>query len=266
MFEIICLWLVGEGGLLQDPKCRLAVCVCAHVCSGVQHPRPVSVGKSPLLLTVCLDTVYLCSDCRSRSGLCGLMYSSCSLVYLSSPAALSFFLSFSFSHSLPFTVCYSLSPHSSHTHTQTLTAHRGIRAPEHSCAYSHSSTHTCITHSVALRDIWLTISQTTTICQVSTQLLIQARSHKVWVLSSKWVVMIFLGTFKKMTCCKWHLWHATFHWSTVNEEDNWNFRQLLPLFLTPTRVNTCLQRCTYLRLNAHNCQIHSGMAQLLLQM
>ncbi|CAB1458328.1 unnamed protein product [Pleuronectes platessa] len=33
--------------------------------------RPASIGKFPQPLTVCSDTVYLCSDCGSQSGLCG---------------------------------------------------------------------------------------------------------------------------------------------------------------------------------------------------
>ena len=109
-------------------KHRLTVCVCIQVCSGVQHPWPASIGKS-LLLTVCLDTVYLCSDCRSRSGLCAPMYSSCSfsLPLLSSPPLLlSPSLSFLF---LSFAVCSSLSPTAArHTNTHSTQRYTSTRA------------------------------------------------------------------------------------------------------------------------------------------
>ena len=124
---MICLW-------------ELSGCVCVCVCSGVQHPRPASIGKSPLLLTVCLDTLYLCSDYRSRLGLRAPMYSSCSfsLPILCSPTALFCFLSFSSSSSSSSTSSSSLfcclflsESHSRHTHKHS----------QHTEVYEHRSIH-----------------------------------------------------------------------------------------------------------------------------
>lgn len=125
----------------------IAGSLCVFICVQ-QHPGSASIGKSPLLLTVCLDTVYLCSDCRSQSGLRTLMYSSCSfsLPLLPSPAALTFFLFFSFSLFL-FYCLFISEPQSSQTHSQHTEVYK------HQSIHAHSSTHTCITHSAALRDI-----------------------------------------------------------------------------------------------------------------
>lgn len=126
---IICLcfvvWLLA--GLEVQAHC---LCVCIHVCSGVRHPWPASIGKSLLPLTVCLDTVYLCSDCRSRSGLCAPMYSSCSFSLPLVPyRSLSSFLSLFLPLSLPSTVCSSLSPTAArHTNTQSTQRYTSTRA------------------------------------------------------------------------------------------------------------------------------------------
>lgn len=152
MFFLQNIRMCGDSFGLIVIGCRIVKCellMSEYSCVfRYPHPCSASIGKSAPLLNVCLDTVYPCSDCRSRSGRCAPMYSSCSfsLPLLSSPTALSFFLFFSL------LLFYHLRV-PEQPETQTLTAHRGIQAPEHSCAYSRSSTCTCITYSAALRDI-----------------------------------------------------------------------------------------------------------------
>lgn len=120
--------------------CRIAgvgpLSVCIHVCSGVQRPRPASVGKFPQLLTVCLDTVYPCSDCRSQSGLCALMYSSCSFSLPLLPYCSSLL---SFSSSRSFSRCLFSFPESFSSQTRKHSQH--TEAYEHQSIHAHMHVH-----------------------------------------------------------------------------------------------------------------------------
>lgn len=115
-------------------------CICIHACSHVLHPLQ---GNLP---PPCLrgHGVSLCLDCCSRSGSPPWCTRYAALVYLSSfSLLLSFFLSIHLPHFLtPFLSV----PQQSET--QTVTTHRGTQAPEHPCTYSHSSTRTCIPHTL----------------------------------------------------------------------------------------------------------------------
>ena len=89
-------------------------------------------------LPVCLDTVYLCSDSRCRSGLCAPMYSSCSFSLPPLPyCSLFFFLSLSF-----LTVCSSLSPTAArHTNTHNTQRYTSTRAFMRTFTFKYTHMH-----------------------------------------------------------------------------------------------------------------------------
>lgn len=139
-------------------------CVCIKVCKGVQHPLFVSIGKSPPFLTVCLDTPYLCSDCRPRSWLCAPMYSSCSFS-LPPLCCLSFFLSFFLFFPLVSFLCLLLSEsHSSQAHKHTHSTQRYTSTGAFMRIFTFKYTHMHYSFSCTQGYIWLTMSQTTCIC------------------------------------------------------------------------------------------------------
>lgn len=99
----VIIWVcsVAVAGNIKSSDSR-SVCAFMHVHMSTML---TSIGKFALPLAVCLDMVNLCLDCRTQSGLCALVHSSCSfsLPLWFSPTAvpLPIFLSLLFSPTHP---------------------------------------------------------------------------------------------------------------------------------------------------------------------